>query len=197
VIDALAIAEREIWTRRSVTRDHIDCAIELLFSGGPKASINLLAAAANDVLRGVLEANGKRSVLDEILDAIPAESRKEAIKLFKLAYNFSKHADADPDVEIAMFRSFCDFTIFGALSDYKGAYGKWSISMLIFSYWFASKHEEWLKSFRKDLILHGVDWFSADNSAERARSILHHFVANPDEVKKVMTALGQDWIECP
>nr|WP_310525359.1 hypothetical protein [Polymorphobacter sp.] len=197
MIEAIAAAGREVWTRRSVVRGHIDSSIYLLFDEAEKSSVNLLVAAATDVLRGVLVAEEKVSVADSILATVPADQRKSVIDLFKSPYYFAKHARKDPHEDIEIFISFCDFSIFLAISDYKIAYQKWSLRMLIFAYWFRARHAAWLENYKGDLELHSVGWFDSDSSFGRAKSIIKHFDANPDEVKKIMADLNQNWIELP
>jgi hypothetical protein len=155
----------------------------------------LLAAAALDVLRGVLQVAGKASAIDEILQAVPADLQKEAIRLFKSPYNYAKHADRDPDEDFDTFSSFCQWTLFVASYDYKTAYQQWTPRMLIFAWWFAATHDSWLQAFEAYRSTPKSGLFAVDQSPEYALRIIDHVERNPKIIPNILSDLGLDWIE--
>ena len=79
-------------------RRNLAAAVRLFFERGDPIAIHTLAAAAQGVIRDVARARGlaHTSILHDHPD-IPAEARKEWMKILNAPRNFFKHADADPD----------------------------------------------------------------------------------------------------
>lgn len=73
-------------------------AIRLFFDRGDPIAIHTLTAAAQGVIRDIAKSRGLEhtSILHDH-PHIPAEARKEWIKILNAPRNFFKHADADPN----------------------------------------------------------------------------------------------------
>lgn len=124
-------------TRQRTAREEIDLAIHLLFTGGSLVCANLLAWAAIDVLKGVARSQGIVTFGESIITDIVREDRvREWYSLIKEHYNFSKHADKDPDKVVDLRPGAVQFAVFEALSDYQTIYTKPTIPMLMFQCFF-------------------------------------------------------------
>ncbi len=81
----------------SAARRQLGTAIELWFSHGDPISIHTLTSAAHRVIGDLLRAQGSD---DPLYRRIKPEYLSEVIGKINAPYNFTKHADTDPDGEL-------------------------------------------------------------------------------------------------
>jgi hypothetical protein len=128
-------------TRREIARRQIETAIDLLFAGGDPVTINLIAWAAVDQLRGMLDHAGKQSLLGRLDERIRPEKLGRWYRSLKRHYNFAKHSDRDPEGVINDFRPEAAlWAIYIAASDYIAAFGKMTVKMMVYRTWFEARY---------------------------------------------------------
>ncbi|MBN9556611.1 MAG: hypothetical protein J0I26_03685 [Alphaproteobacteria bacterium] len=131
-------------TKKAVVRAEIDCAINLFFQGSPenKAAVaaNVLAWAAVDVLRGIADKNGTKTVRSIIEDKIKPDYVAYWRTLERESYTFSKHADRDSNGVVNFRPEAVAFALFYAVMDYGTVYMKCTMPMHIYRSWFTTRY---------------------------------------------------------
>lgn len=156
-------------TRQRTAREEIDLAIHLLFTGGSLVCANLLAWAAIDVLKGVAKSRGLGTFSESIVTGIIREDRvREWYSLIKEHYNFSKHADKDPDKVVDLRPGAVQFAVFEALSDYQTIYIKPTIPMLIFQEFFILTNPDLYDDLELDMLATSRAFFGEYPTLETA-----------------------------
>lgn len=129
--------------RQDVARSEIETAIRLYAAGDDYISANLLSWAAADMTAGIARTRGLVPFHDELEDRIVPEYIKEWRNKLKEAYNFSKHADRDPEAELPDFRPEAGtWTLFGGILNYDKIYKTTTMPMLVFQHWFFCRNPD-------------------------------------------------------
>jgi hypothetical protein len=132
---------------------NLAAAIRLFFERGDAIAIHTLAAAAQGVIRDVAKARGleRTSILHDHPD-IPAEARKEWIRVLNASRNFFKHADADPDGTLEFNESANETLLLDAVL-ILGEIGKEALSEgNVYIGWFTTAHPEMRDSITNNQI---------------------------------------------
>ena len=189
-------------TRREAIRAEIDTSIALFLGHSDHVSAHLLAWAATETLRGLAREARKETFQAILEDRIKSEHLKEWRELLKKTYNFAKHADRDPHLEIEDFRpESTSFTIFGSCHDYKLLFGQKSWSMFVFQSWFHCRNPTLVIEPMKSILPLVQSSFGSPETAtfrestREALEILIEGKRNPTVVKRQMTESWRNSIE--
>ena len=194
--------EGERLTRRAAARAEIDTAIDLFLGHSDHVSAHVLAWAATEMLRGIATAQLKQTFQSILEDWIKSEYLNEWRANIKKAYNFSKHADRDPDSAIDDFRpESTSYVIFGACHDYSMLHDQKSWSMLVFQNWFQCRNPRLaieplrtaIPSIAKSLGLPAEVGFR--ESTREAHEILHEGMRNAARIRQSLPVNWQPYVE--
>ncbi|QIK78440.1 hypothetical protein G7077_05510 [Sphingomonas piscis] len=160
-------------TRRKVVREEIESSIEIILEEGSAVASHVLAWAAVDVLRGVAAARQEQTFLELLEAMVRPEMLKTWRALLRQNYNFSKHADIDPDKVIEGFDpELTNMTLLAAIEDYGRTYQQLTIPMYLFRGWLLAKSPHLLKEgAREDLIPHADQIFGKAASFSAVQSL--------------------------
>lgn len=135
--------DRPVVTRQQMLRRQIDEAIWLFLVREEPYVANLVAWAAVDVLRPLCKLAGKPTFRSRLDAAIRPEKLKEWRFYERQSYNFSKHADTDPEAVLERWHpDVAAMPIFFALTDYGVLFGIETVKMLTFKAWYLVEHPE-------------------------------------------------------
>ena len=149
--------------RRTAIRAEIEAAIRLFLSAD-YVPAHVLAFAAKGQLRGVAKSRG----IDTFDDEAELRIKEEYISLWRKAinasYNFFKHADNDPELELEHFRPETTvMALFSAVINYGLVYGQRTLMMTLVFAWSLSRHPNIAKeSLRRQI----NDWKTAFGDPE-------------------------------
>lgn len=123
----------------------LDTAIDLWFHDGDEISIHTLASASNEVIVGICKSRGIEDVVSEAIKrAIKPEYVKPFIKAVRKPFNFSKHADTDPD-DILEFSPFLSLMFMFATTGNLQRLGETlSDPAVILWEWISLHHPDWI-----------------------------------------------------
>lgn len=131
--------------RRTAIRAEIDAAIRAL-SSGDYVPAHVLAFAAKGQLRGIAKSRRIETFDDEAELYIVPKYVSLWRKAVNSSYNFFKHANDDPDLELNGFRPETTVIgIFTAVVNYGLVYRKRSFLMTIMFAWALSRHPNFAK----------------------------------------------------
>jgi hypothetical protein len=173
--------------RRRAIREEIDTAIDLLLTEGSVVAIHVLAWAAADQSRELLQHLQMESFQQHIEIAVKTEYHNEFRKALKADYNFFKHADKDPERVLTGFRPEAStFALMMALKNYQRAFGTMTLPMHYFWCWWLQRNREFLSDeFRAALHLDGEEGLdfpklSFRDSLAPASTIYKAYKADPN-----------------
>jgi hypothetical protein len=180
--------DNELWEvdRRLMLRREIDAAIHLFFDGNDIPA-RILAWAALDVLRILLERAKIDSMHLRLEDHIRSEYVREWRGLLRDHYNYLKHADRDPDRVLYDYRpATTAFNLLGAVADYGSLYRAHTLPMATFKAWAFARYPRILND-HTDLpkylkAIDGADGPSFALSLVSARDHLRLYRDNRDEI---------------
>jgi hypothetical protein len=188
--------------RQSAARREIDTACQLFFSKGDALCIELLAHAASDMLRGVAIKLGKDTFGGRIEKNIKSEHLKDWRKALRAAYNFSKHADQDPDASLDDFNpEVCAWTLIGAVTTYMNVYGTRTVPMMLFLAWFGNRNPDVLLEPLKSQLLRlpgmpsDLPSRSFEHSIEPAAEIFRAMIENAFALSGILSVGGKSGVE--
>lgn len=131
--------------RRRAIRAEIDSAISAV-SMGEYVPAHVLAFAAKGQLFGIAKARGIQTFDDEGESYIKPEFVRVWRKSVSFSYNFFKHADSNPGLDLDHFRPETTLiAIFTDVVNYGLVYGQRSLRMTVMYAWFLSRHTTWAK----------------------------------------------------
>jgi hypothetical protein len=103
-------------TKLDAAERQLRVAIRMFFERKDMIAIHTLAAASQGILQDLGRSKGSVSLFEQGAARIIPEKRKEVVRLFRLAQNFSKHADRDQNTELAFFFDATKFYLLDAAS---------------------------------------------------------------------------------
>ena len=138
--------------KKIVARAQLDQSIELALRHNNPVASNTLAWAAVDVLEALARQRGVEGFYKEMEIGIKPEFLSLWYNILKNGYNFSKHADRDPDGLIDDFRpEAVTWTILGGCLTYNRVFGTRSWNMLVFQMWFNCRNPHILAEDSREL----------------------------------------------
>lgn len=179
-------------SRQRVAREEIDQAIDILFAEGSSIAVNVLAWAANDVLRGVARKHGSETFHDTLEKFVPDDQKKLWRDAIRESYWFMKHSDRDPDRTIDFYEESSVVSLFLAVTDYRTVYGKYTLPMTVFISWFGANHSDLLKGNSDHSVFKAMKMFEKDKSLKYARQILTFGRSN---MQAIAESLGEVRLE--
>jgi hypothetical protein len=148
--------------RRRLVREEIETAIDLTFTDGSYIVVNLLAWAAQDVLKGIAKSQGVQLLNDQMENFIKPEKISEWYSLLKADYNFAKHADRDPERNLPAFNPEVSLmSLFTAVTDYETVFKAITIPMGLFRSWMIARRADIIAS---DSPVHSLSWVFKDGA---------------------------------
>lgn len=132
-------------TKLDAARRQLRTAIRLFFADGDSISVHALAAAAHELLRGLLKPKGGGSLIKDN-DWIRPEGLREYLAIMNSPQNFFKHADRDPDEVLDFTSTITEVWILDCIAMYQKLTGRMLREYFVFTIWFGQQHPELLKS---------------------------------------------------
>ena len=194
--------DSERLTRQRAIRCEIDTSISLFLSHRDHVSAHVLAWAGVETLRGI--ANSRNIVtFHEILeDKIKPDRLREWRDALRKNYNFAKHADRDPELEIEDFRpESTSYTLFGACHDYHLIFAKKTWPMIIFQSWFQCRNPKLVLEPMRSILPQMAELMEspADSdflvSTQVAVDLMQDIILNPERYRPSLPKNWADTIE--
>ncbi len=137
---------KETITKLEAAKRQLRAAIRMFFDEADVVPTFTLAAAAQEVLRGLLSAKGEdeASFIKDSLVIIP-ERRKEYLAIINKPQNFFKHADRDPGEILEFEPESLPFWLHDCVQMYQRFTGKMLREGFVFVMWFAFTYPHLLK----------------------------------------------------
>ena len=139
-------------SRAEAATAHTLAAIQLFFSGGPLASVHVLAASANDIIEAYLSDSNLSSFSykSQILSIIKDEHRAAVWKQLRKAQGELKHADRNRDKPVSFSTEHTELLLYFAAVTANGTLdrsnprlkGTANIERLAYMIWFKIKKSE-------------------------------------------------------
>lgn len=190
--------DRETLTRRDVARRQLSTAITFVLGNGDAVSANVLTWAATEVLRGVADHRGVQTFNATIEDRIKPEYLKDWRYILKDHYNFSKHADRDPERVVEDFApEATTWILFGACHDYKAIYAKQTWAMIVYQIWFLCRHPEITVDEGKDMVVKlepGLG-YPAGKPLRASVQYALEMIENGRKFPHLLNELGSRWLD--
>jgi len=186
-------------TKQMVARAQLDESIELVLRHSNPVASNTLAWAAVDVLEALAKERGIEGFYKEMEIGIKSQFLNSWYNILKNGYNFSKHADRDPDRSIDDFRpEAVTWTIFGGCLTYSRVFGTRSWNMLVFQMGFNCRNPRVLTEESRELADHLAPGFEYPNGRPFAESTAPAvgILETGQKYPQLMTVkLGENWTD--
>jgi hypothetical protein len=137
---------KETITKPEAAKRQLRIAIRMFFDEADGVATYTLAAAAQEVLRGLLTAKGEEeaSFIKDSLSIVP-EHRQEFLRIVNRPQNFFKHADRDPHEVLEFEPDLLPFVLQDSVQMYQRLTGKILREGLVFYMWFMFTYPDFLK----------------------------------------------------
>lgn len=149
-------APYETLTKLQAAERQLRVAIRLFFERRDLVSVHTLAAAAQDVLRGLGRRRGIGSIFKDSVLIRPGYREKMA-DLFNEAQNFFKHGHHDPNRQLKFYYKITKFYLLDAAFLYNQLTGRTLPEIAVLSAWFVSNFPDILEEGPLKEQIRGVD----------------------------------------
>lgn len=184
-------------TKKIAARAQLDESIELALGHKNPVASNTLAWAAVDVLEALAKERGVEGFYKQMEIGIKPEFLSAWYKTLKNGYNFSKHADRDPNRSIDDFRpEAVTWTIFGGCLTYRRVFGTRSWNMLVFQLWFNCRNPRILSEKSRELadrLAPGFEHPDKRAFADSTAPALEMLKFGQNHPQLMKTKLGENW----
>lgn len=182
-------------SRRQTAREEADLAIHLLYTGGSLICANLLAWASIEVTNGVARHRGIATLTDLLTEKIRDDKRREWFSIVKQHYNFAKHADRDPELEVEINSDIVEFVVFEAVMNYREVYKQMTFPMLLHGTYMFAKFPEILHETGLSIAHAGHALLGEAPSISKVAKFYTAFVENKADVLASIPEQDREGIE--
>jgi len=135
--------EHIVVSRREITQAEIVSAIKLYLDREFVPAM-VLASAATEVLHALRkQAYRTTSLADleaKLSQFMPKDELAETMAFLKLPYNFFKHGDGNPDLQLHFQPGLVEVTVYHATVDFEAVFKERAPEMVAFQAWFMARH---------------------------------------------------------
>lgn len=123
-------------------RPQLRTAVRLFIQGGDPVSLHTLTAAAHELLRNLLRAQGLEASAIKDNPLVRPGKRQDFLRMINEAENFFKHADKDPDAILEFNPQLTHPFLFDAVIMYERATGRKLKEGVIFATWYMVQYPD-------------------------------------------------------